>query len=81
MCIYIHKHTFYSMNILYVIFVHIYTCNIFIYVYIYRYKIYEYKRNVGLPWWLSGKKICLPINAGDTGSISDLGKSHMLQSN
>ena len=29
----------------------------------------------GLPWWLSEK--ILPTNAGDTGSIPDLGSSHM----
>ena len=81
--VHIYKHTFYSMNILYVI-LHISTYIYYIYIqhtHIYRYKIYEYKRNVGLPWWLSGKKICLLINAGVTGSISDLRRSHMLQSN
>ena len=73
--VHIYKHTFYSMNILYVI-LHISTYIYYIYIqhtHIYRYKIYEYKRNVGLPWWLSGKK--MPANVGDTGSISGWGRS------
>ena len=33
----------------------------------------------GLLWWLSGKE--LAAHAGDTGSIPDLGRSHVTQSN
>ena len=33
----------------------------------------------GLPWWLSGKES--PASAGDTGLISDPGRSHVLWSN
>ena len=34
---------------------------------------------LGIPWWLSGKESA--TNAGDTGLIPGLGRSHMLQSN
>ena len=34
--------------------------------------------NYGLPWWYGQN---LLANAGDMGSISDLGRSHILQSN
>ena len=33
----------------------------------------------GLPWWRSGKNP--PANAGDTGSIPGLGRSHVPRSN
>ena len=33
----------------------------------------------GLPWWCSGKNP--PANAGDTGSIPGLGRSHVPRSN
>ena len=35
------------------------------------------KKTQGLPWWFRVKR----LNIGDTGSIPDPGKSHMLQSN
>ena len=37
------------------------------------------KRKMGLPWWLSAKSPT--ANAGDMGSISGPGRSHMPQSN
>ena len=36
-------------------------------------------RNHAVPWWLSGKES--PANAGNTGSIPDPRRAHMLQSN
>ena len=33
----------------------------------------------GLLWWLGGKE--LDAHTGDTGSIPDLGRSHVTQSN
>ena len=34
-----------------------------------------YDLSQGLPWWLSGKKKNLPVNAGDMGSIPGSGRS------
>ena len=40
----------------------------------------EQKNSAGLLWWGSVVKN-LPANAGDSGLIPDLGRSHMLSSN
>ena len=47
---------------------------------LYMYQLYLYKEVI---WGLPGGSVVknLPANAGDTGSVPDLGRSHMPQSN
>ena len=38
---------------------------------------FAYEYPLGLPWWLSGKEpTCNARDAGDAGSIPELGRSH-----